>query len=129
MTDKLDLKALRALCDDATQGPWTSHETEYSVTVREKYGYYMAIINGDSSENKLANARFISTSRQIIPALLDEVERLRGATEKLNDIYFADLIEDFCIGNGGVCLLSEVQDVETMIIQRIKDALKGQDDE
>ncbi len=54
-------------------------------------------------------------------------DKFEEAMEKLNNIYFADLIENFCIENGGVCLLSEAQDVETMIKQRMKDALKGQD--
>lgn len=72
MTDD-EIKAARALCDAATPAPWrispaaktTDREPRIWVTVG------------------MGNAAFIAAARELVPRLLDEVERLRA---ELHDV-------------------------------------------
>jgi len=82
---------IRALCDAATDGEW--HVTKKkSRVVCNSIGKQVAKcplitkgFNGSDipEQEAEANARFIAASRQIIPQLLDEVERLEGALEAI----------------------------------------------
>jgi hypothetical protein len=89
MTD-IDIAAARALCDAATPGPWVGGWEGQSFVVRATDGSEVtrqtfAVGFGedwasdafrDDCDN--ADAAFIAAARDLVPALLDEVERLRG---------------------------------------------------
>lgn len=64
MTDE-QLAAIRARANAATPGPWTSYEKNPTDE------YYASCFPADEE--------FIGHSRDDVPALLDEVERLRAA--------------------------------------------------
>lgn len=68
MTDE-QLAAIRARANAATPGPWTSYEKNPTDE------YYASCFPADEE--------FIGHSREDIPALLDEVERLRTENERL----------------------------------------------
>jgi uncharacterized protein (DUF885 family) len=95
-----DHAALRALADAATPGPWEVErdpygDDDYPVSAN---GRYLCVspddgVRGGHSE---ADAAFIAAARDAVPALLDEVERLR---KELRECYASgdgalDLVED-----------------------------------
>ena len=71
---------LRALADAATRGPWTVADLRH-----QRGGQIRIFPHGDihianvlaRHEDAVANAEFIAAARSALPALLDEVERLR----------------------------------------------------
>ncbi|MCW2529343.1 MAG: hypothetical protein JWM76_4203, partial [Pseudonocardiales bacterium] len=85
--DGLDLDAIRARVDAATEGPWrragwcaveSEHECSNTHTCRG-----IAVTNGMGPapyeqwrDQELADAEFIAHARTDVPALLAEVERL-----------------------------------------------------
>jgi hypothetical protein len=88
----LDLKALRALCDQATPGPWTptkgyleAQAGQYAddVSVLEdptgdaviEHVYY----DGHHTIVRPQDVEFIASARTALPVALDEIERLRAA--------------------------------------------------
>lgn len=74
----------------ATQGPWWAHKS-FEVIYGQNSGCDSLIVCALESENFMyskeldmrANATFIAHAREDIPALLDEVERLRAENEKM----------------------------------------------
>lgn len=86
----LDLDAIRARVDAATEGPW-----EWSANSDDRFfvtgGGEGAAVNIEvdshdgnwsmSRQRMQADAQFIATARTDVPALLDEVERLRPVAE------------------------------------------------
>lgn len=86
--DAETLQAIRARCEAATPGPWIASEVEprglSSVTaVGDNWGVFTKI--GERKPRQYAtpeaDAAFIAHARTDIPALLDEVARLRAALE------------------------------------------------
>ena len=76
-----DLNAIRARAAAATKGPWEVERWEdfggspsYSIPGAERFREYRNSIECGEDE---ATAEFIAHARQDIPALCDEVERLR----------------------------------------------------
>ena len=79
-----ELKRLRELCEKATKGEWY----EDCGCVEDSCG--MATIatcghGGIVIDQYRADARFIAAARTALPALLDEVERLRKALKAIAD--------------------------------------------
>jgi hypothetical protein len=74
------LQILRALCEKATPGPWEYHKSESGDGVLCPRGGYVVEVGHGTTNN---DAAFIAAARDALPALLDEVERLR---ERLDDI-------------------------------------------
>jgi hypothetical protein len=77
MTD-IDLDAARALCDAAAPGPWVADGCYITNWTREnapKPGFTIYDEGGHGPED----AAFIAAARDLVPALLDEVERLQRA--------------------------------------------------
>lgn len=72
-----ELEAIEALANAATPGPWT----------RDFYGRIESptihVVRGQGGCKMHVDAEFIAASRQIIPALVEEVRRLRTALEKI----------------------------------------------
>jgi hypothetical protein len=73
----------RELCDAATEGPWTV-DMRVGIFVREA-PLKRRVIASAESENHESNERFIATSRTAMPALLDEVDRLRAENAVLQE--------------------------------------------
>jgi hypothetical protein len=74
---ELDLDAIRARVDNATEGPWVAH-SGYVETVPE-FDLHRFDIMGEtiSQSAESRDAEFIAHARTDVPALLAEVERLR----------------------------------------------------
>lgn len=75
---EMDVKAIRERAEKATPGPWTIHSwgeiTSFDVT--QRYVAQAIAINAGYEVAK-ANADFIAHARTDVPALIDEIERLR----------------------------------------------------
>jgi hypothetical protein len=85
MTTPIDLDALEALCNAATQGPWKTENIPYrhddgtTTDMWDAYCEYQGPGNGwygvaDNYDEP--TARFVAESRTAIPALIAEVRRL-----------------------------------------------------
>lgn len=90
MTD-IDYAAARALCDAAAPGPWLA----------DPGGCYITNWNGDNwpkpeftiydeGGHSPADAAFIAAARDLVPALLDEVDGLTRQADELGDIVRRD---------------------------------------
>ncbi len=80
----IDLEAIKALCAAATEGPWryvySKEYREHNVIVRVD-DYYedkedTAYLFSEGCPTGKADAEFISSAREDVPALVAEVERL-----------------------------------------------------
>ena len=65
MTAKLDLEAIRERCEAATEAPWPDNGTDSWRWP------------GMPRSQLAANRRFVARARSDVPALVEEVERLR----------------------------------------------------
>ena len=73
------LAEIRERCDKATQGPWAVDEESGDVWVPSIWRSVAIIEDLDLPlVNPAADRAFIAAARQDVPALLDEVERLRS---------------------------------------------------
>lgn len=86
--EKLDLKKIREVTEKATYGPW---KVEYKEVAKFKNlgGMYVDRIvsdNGYTAGDSAEDLNFIANSRQWVPALCDEVERLREENENLKAV-------------------------------------------
>ncbi len=97
---------IRARAEAATPGPWWTHKS-FEVIYGQKSGFDSLIVCALESEDFMyskerdmqANAAFIAHAREDIPALLDEVERLRTENEALK-LRTCELQEDLSLKNG-----------------------------
>lgn len=107
MTQPIDLPAIRQRTDAATPGPWTAARVgSYSADVRceQKDPLYVngtrfvSVLGASMTPRAcLANAAFAAAARADVPALCDEVERLR-------EWVMAAYLEGFSTGNGFMAL-------------------------
>lgn len=86
----LDLEAIERLLGHCTAGPWRTSETDIG---RELYWYFPTLVYHEESATIVANANedhegspevranatFIALARQLVPALIEEIRRLRQA--------------------------------------------------
>lgn len=77
MIDPKKLAEWRALCEKATEGPWDWWRAEWAWEVTTADGKRTDI--GDFND-----AAFIAAAREAVPALLDEVEKLRSEVVALD---------------------------------------------
>ena len=88
----VDVAAMRALCDAATPGPWTTHERDHDalITAPPSPGSLtdMRQIVGDCGgfRNWDNDAAFIAEMRTAAPAMLDEIERLRKRCARYDEL-------------------------------------------
>lgn len=80
-----ELEKLKQLCNEATPGPWESES--YGGAIGDVAAIF-TIATGDDGDVKNAmtveTASFIAASRTAVPALIAEVERLRGLVGEVN---------------------------------------------
>jgi hypothetical protein len=90
----MNLEEIKARCEAATGGPWIIHpqrgcaEGDLGIFTRPETGYGLGVIWGSLAEyedNAENNAEFIAHAREDVPALVDEVERLRSQLDALWD--------------------------------------------
>ena len=67
----IDIKEIRELCDKATPGPWVFEKTLYNDGPTYRFGNADFVLG---TANWGGDAAFIAQSREVIPALLDELE-------------------------------------------------------
>lgn len=81
MTDE-ELKSIRSACEAATVGPWNyvyDGSSDWSIgQAEDPQELCVAGIHDRTDERALRDAPFIAGARSWLPALLDEVERLRA---------------------------------------------------
>lgn len=73
-----ELAEWRRLCDAATPGPWEVKATVFNSRVVSPSGVVVGDWGMASYLSDVDNGKFIAASRQAMPRLLAEVERLRG---------------------------------------------------
>lgn len=83
MSKEIDINSLRELHAATTQGEWYHTGGDCVWPTLDEKGYEaIADTNCDLSDREnRANAAFIAASHNAMPALLDELERLRGQLE------------------------------------------------
>lgn len=85
---KLDLPAIRAVCDGATPGPWETGNGRGSAVVRsvpEKCAIFINVRTvevEDCVARWQRDAEFIALARTALPAACDELEEARRIIEK-----------------------------------------------
>ena len=87
---KEEIEKAKALCDAATDGPWKSgiqirkdkiyqrKSTYWNILSLDSRGLPKFSICGDSSED---DTEFIAASRELVPKLISEVEKLQGQVD------------------------------------------------
>lgn len=79
----LDLDAIRALAEAATPGPWRVGDGgdyfEWEVVIAP----HLPTLELSESADGAEDAAFIAAARTAVPALLAEVDRLRGENAQL----------------------------------------------
>jgi hypothetical protein len=93
MTDQ-ELQAVRGRCAAATPGPWLAEPGASDPDAPHLHGKYTFVLcSGPLSLATVwehapgGNGAFIAHARQDVPALLAEVERLRGALRSLEEAF------------------------------------------
>jgi hypothetical protein len=92
MTDPVDVDAARARANAATPGPWTAITSgrangDHWYVCDDSQG--LAMISSDDGINedqREPDAVFIAAARSDVPALADEVDRLRAENEQLQEL-------------------------------------------
>ena len=76
-----EIQALRALCEKATPGPWSTEIDDPCSP------WYVLSDDGDLTATALmySDAAFIAASRAAVPRLLDEIEHERQTVDNLRD--------------------------------------------
>lgn len=83
----IDIKALRALHEAATPGPWTSTERNYGHAVAVVgSGWRVALCDTQRPDRNAADAALIVAAVNALPALLDRLERAERAGDLAADV-------------------------------------------
>lgn len=75
-----ELTAIRARVDVATEGPWEHIDYRNQVIQRSTY---KTVVDGPVAGGPWKDLAFVAAARTDVPALLDEVARLRGVVKTL----------------------------------------------
>ena len=85
-----ELEAIREACENATEGPWSACEDgDDTCAVLDRDRGTFAYL----SDEWLADAEFIAGSREWVPALLDECERLRQTVRDVDKAWRSALVD------------------------------------
>lgn len=98
MTASLNTSSIREMVEKATAGPWEAIDQERehhhfkfvrapNAVVKNNRGpsYATEILSDEDYETKSEDMKFIAASRTLVPALCDEVDRLRAAWKFIED--------------------------------------------
>jgi hypothetical protein len=102
-SEPLDLDAIEARATAALDGPWCTDSweiyqgTEYEPGISEWIGETCR--GTTTAEQDRANAAFVAAARTDVPALLEEVRRLRAAMEQIRHLH-----KDSPMGPCPVCI-------------------------
>jgi hypothetical protein len=77
-TQAIDIDRLRELHDKATPGPWTRRSNIGRPDIVQIGAYYWQTNSLMTDSQPVSDARFIAEVHEALPALLDELERLRA---------------------------------------------------
>jgi len=102
----LDLEAIQARAEAATEGPWTVRAADTGIRSSNPYAWVLGPGDVPIAERHnggtLADIDFIAAARSDVPALLAEVSRLRNdvvARDLLNQVLSEQLAEaQSCVG-------------------------------
>ena len=107
MISEEQLKEWRKLCEEATPGEWVGFAgciqfidpedcTPERRLQRDVKKRHLVGVNGPDCKTapEGANSKFISASRKALPALLDEIEQLRDALQRIVDYKESDSDDD-----------------------------------
>ena len=92
----LDLEAIKARAEAATKGPWGARELPQMVrganaTLHSAHGtgevWSVEFSPEIGSTVSISDAEFIAHARTDIPALIAEVERLRGIVDRVREVH------------------------------------------
>jgi len=75
-----ELQAIKERCEKATSGPWRAHKYDVDYRVGSTWVFLFDDIDGDT-------AQFIAHAREDVPALLEEIERLKARLAMLESNY------------------------------------------
>lgn len=84
----LDIDAIEALAGKATKGPWKTHTVDDTCIMSDQYDVATTCDSSNAEcaegynveyERMETDAAFIAASREVVPALIAEVRRLREA--------------------------------------------------
>lgn len=90
-TNKIDLAAIKARCEAATEGPWWHRHSEDKercwVEASDGQRFIVAkILSPARLEENMKDGTFIAHARTDTPALLKEVERLQKREDEFADL-------------------------------------------
>ena len=115
--DSAEISRLRGLCEAATPGPWKDYRDTFEPAVYTKLedgcrGACISRLAGLYTHGNRENAAFIAASRQALPELLDEIERLKKLVDN-NSAMGADrndiLIEAVAAANAADARIERLQ--------------------
>lgn len=127
--EPLDLDAIRARADVATEGPWhqfspdeeSGQETTEVCTADQRTLLHVLLGDQDTREEypqAAADARFIAAARTDVPALLDEIERRRTELrDKGNDLLD---VRGLLSPNGGDSVLPAGFDISEQVAPAVE---------
>lgn len=87
-----EIARLRALCEKATEAPWSYYAADEATPSRADIVYSGGhpTFTGSFSVGEMHHPKdraFIAAARTALPAVLDEIERLQRALERLRVLY------------------------------------------
>lgn len=114
----VDTAAIRALADAATEGPWFDYDRGIGHEVCTDPEMEQPLNSGFRETFKAADAAFIAAARTAVPALCDEVDRLRAVVEAVEA-----LADDVDTGHPGCLRLNCSDCARRDIAARIRAAI------
>ena len=130
--DSAEISRLRGLCEAATPGPWKDYRDTFEPAVYTKLedgcrGACISRLAGLYTHGNRENAAFIAASRQALPELLDEIERLKKLVDN-NSAMGADrndiLIEAVAAANAADARIERLQ-AEAAILRGALDKIEN----
>lgn len=115
-----EIKQLRILCDAATTGPWVATEggTVKSMSMTREVNKRACMVqvalavepqlDEDTTTPRPNNAKFIAASREALPRLIDEVDRLQRLCRECLMYAEAFLEDSLCPDEDDVARLRDI---------------------
>lgn len=123
------LAPIRARANAATPGPWTverGSSAYQDVEVRAPGNAFVALTGDPTFQGTVADAAFIAGTREDVPRLLDEVDRLRATLERVRSLLGEDYQRSGREVSCGGYLVTDDGCFAGSLARRITAALDGQ---